>query len=156
MARVLIAILLTCISAANQAQDAKIGSGLEIEKGKVIPLRISISGEGLTKLRTRLTEERVRGKVELRLRQAGITPEADTEFEPTIVASVFVVGKGYTTRIEMNRLVAFYVNGQQYITEATTYNIAQTGTHGGDGEYIVGGMDALLDAFLNELLKSNP
>jgi hypothetical protein len=96
----LIGVVLLACAAVAQAQNSKIGSGLEIENGKTIPLRISISGNGLTNLRTRLTEDRVRGKVELRLRQAGITPKATGEFEPTIIASVFVVGVGYTTRLK--------------------------------------------------------
>ena len=47
------------------------------------------------------------------------------------------------------------VAGREFFKAATTWSQGTTGTHGGNAEFIIGGVDALLDEFLNEYLKTN-
>lgn len=129
-------------------------SGLEIADYKAVPL--SIKGQGLEIIG--LTEGKIRAECELRLRQANlnaklVTPEST--FLPSLYVSVHVVGAAFRITVKFDRLVSYKADGQEYETMGTTWEEGLTGTHGGNPEYVIRGLDQGLENFLNEYLKVN-
>ena len=75
---------------------------------------------------------------------------------PYLWLQVTIVGGGYNITVAFVRRVSFTDAGREYIIFSSRVWIrGSTGTHGGDPEFIVGGLDQLLDTFLNEYLRVN-
>ena len=103
-----------------------------------------------------LTEERIRTRCELRLRQYGLEPvPVDDQMPEFVYIGIHVVGTAYHTWVEFGRPVVFNSGKELYKTSGKTWFRSETGTHGGDAEFILRGLDSLFDEFLNEYLKAN-
>ncbi|MGD0626389.1 MAG: hypothetical protein ABSB32_16930 [Thermodesulfobacteriota bacterium] len=103
-----------------------------------------------------LTQERIRTKCELRLRQAGLEPLSRlNEKSECLYINIHVVGFAYHISLEFRRLIYFDAGMISYRTVSATWKIGATGTHGRDPESIIQGLDGRLDNFLNEYLKAN-
>jgi hypothetical protein len=103
-----------------------------------------------------LTEERIRTRCELRLKQYGLKPVPVSDQIPEFVyIGIHVVGLAYHTWVEFGRPVVFNSGNALYKTSGKTWFRSETGTHGGDAEFIIRGLDSLFDEFLNEYLKAN-
>ena len=103
-----------------------------------------------------LTEERVRTKCELRLRQSGLQPVVSEAPYPALVITIQVLAKDtFVIEIQFYRVILFEVNGVPYSTIAPTWEHWGTGKHGNDSEYIIKTLDQFFDVFLNEYLKAN-
>lgn len=103
-----------------------------------------------------LTEERIRSRYELRLRQYGLEPVSISDQTAGFVyIGIHVVGKAFHTWVDFGRPVVFNTGKGWYTTSGKTWFRSETGTHGGDPEFILQGLDSLFDEFLNEYLKSN-
>jgi len=70
--------------------------------------------------------------------------------------NVNVVGSGFSVGIEFKRQVYYFgPAGDIKRVYAATWREGAAGTHGRDSEYIIRGLDAGLDKFLNQYLKAN-
>ena len=146
-------LLLALISAPAGAQTLS-DSGLETANYKyvaVVVRDLDAAARGVG-----LTEDRIRTRVELRLRSAGLTPGDDTKKNKTYLdVTVTVAGQAFVVLVAYKRLVSFITGNQQYKFNGTTWNDGGTGTHGDSAAFIMNGLDQFLDKFLNEYLKAN-
>jgi hypothetical protein len=103
-----------------------------------------------------LTADRVRTRVELRLRQAGLTP-TDAGRDEHLRVEVFVVGATYAWTIEFVRPVTFVINESLAgSSEASMWGGMNVGaTHGNSAAVVVESLDGALDRFLNDYLRVN-
>jgi hypothetical protein len=139
--------------AQSQKQEFSVSeSGLEAPGYKTV--QILIIGNGLDKIG--LTEERIRTKCELRLRQANLNPIPKAKLPLHYLGiSVTVADGAFAIQVEFTRPVTFMVNGKEYWTLGTTWERNSAGTHGRDPEYVIQTLDRHLDDFLNDYLKAN-
>lgn len=127
-------------------------NGLETSNYKNVSLLIESLTEDAEKIG--LTEERIKTKCELRLRQSGLNPSSDRRFEHLYV-NISVVSQALNIRIDFKRPVLFEVGKKRYRKMASTWCESITGTHGDNPEFIIQSLNELLDMFLNEYLKAN-
>jgi hypothetical protein len=123
------------------------------------PKRLDILIEELTKeaYDIGLTTEKLRTKCELRLRQAGIEPIDSLGSSTYLYLNCNIVGAAYNIFLSLNRRVKFEVGDKTYNKDAcSTWTSGTTGTHGWNGNNLIGELDNLLDLFLNDYLKANP
>jgi len=146
-------LLLLLISAPAGAQSVS-ESGLETANYKYVAVvieRLSADAGSLG-----LTEDRIRTRVELRLRSAGLTPGNDiTKNLASLYVNVNVGGSAYSAAVEYKRQVIFITGNRRYRYLATTWESASIGTHARSAVYIMNALDQNLDKFLNEYLKAN-
>ena len=129
-------------------------NGLETSDYKKLKIGIEQLNEAAKRMG--LTEERLRTRYELRLRQNGLEPvpvdDQKTEF---VYIVLHVVGRAFHTKVEFGRPVVFSSGKNLYTTSGKTWFRSETGTHGDDPEFIIQGLDSMFDEFLNEYLKAN-
>jgi hypothetical protein len=128
-------------------------NGLEDSDYKNVRVFIKIIGNEADKIR--LTEDRIRTKCELRLRQVGLTPIPCEEPYECLAINVHVYGNAFRYGIQFHRIVLFYAQETTYSKRATTWEKNGLGLHGGDPEFIIQSLDGPLDDFLNQYLKAN-
>ena len=129
-------------------------SGLEVSDPKKVGLMVSLDTKD--EYIRGLTEERIRTKCELRLRQAGLEPvDAGFRNECFSVEVGILSAGGFIISSLFRRTVVFKGEGTTYRIRATTWEKVAFGTHGRNMELIMSGVDGLLDSFLNEYLKAN-
>lgn len=126
-------------------------NGLEVIHYKRVELFVRLENE---KSSFKLTEERIRTKCELRLRQAGLEPVKSRVGGEYFSVSIKIFPSTYGMTVSFLRPVLFY-GGTTYSKVAITWQKVIFGTHGDDENYIVNGLDEKIDSFLNEYLKAN-
>ncbi len=99
-----------------------------------------------------LTKERIQTAVESRLRVAGIYDSDLIGAEFWIYVNVNVVGRGYSISFDFITLVRRPTLGYG---SAAIWNSGGTGTHGGDGGFILQYVSEYTDQFINEYLRVN-
>ncbi len=147
-------LLLALISAPAGAQTWS-RSGLETANYKSVEVLIESLNTDARSIG--LTEDRLRTRVELRLRSAGLTP-VNPRFSlelPHLYVNINVIGDAFSILVEYRRQVDFITGNRQYRYLATTWRYGNAGTHGRDAAYITNALDEVLDKFLNEYLKAN-
>jgi hypothetical protein len=139
---------------------------LWVRNYKDLGLVVSVSKNAL------LTEDAVRTKVELRLRQAGIRPVdlLHTQPSPGVLETLFSAGQGQTLYINVTLVrQAFSINldfqrdvswtlpdGTVNDSVTTTWTSSgTTGLHGSSSGYVMDALNEQLDEFLNAYLKAN-
>ena len=127
-------------------------SGLEVENyEEVYVLLDDLNPDALD---IGLTENRIRSRVNVRLRQVGLKPTTDRA--EALYINIIVVGGAFSIVISFNRAVFFYKGDDLYIKgPARVYTQGSTGTHGRDPDYIISALDGLLDQFLSDYLDAN-
>ncbi len=152
MKRVILLLLL--ISAPAGAQIAS-ESGLETANYKYIAVVVEDLHAGATSIG--LTEDRIRTRVELRLRSAGLTPGNDSSKNATVLyVNINVQGDAFNIAVKYKRWVDFTTGDRRYGYVATTWDADGAGTYGTLGAaFIMNSLDGLLDEFLNAYLKAN-
>jgi len=125
-------------------------SGLEVYNYKKVPLSTRIEGKAN---KIGLTNERIRTKCELRLRQAGLQPEA-AKLPPGLFITVHIADPAFFIGVHFSQLVIFEANQTPYFMTATTWSKDGMGTNPSP-EYIIQCLDGYLDSFLNEYLEAN-
>ena len=129
-------------------------NGLETSGHKRVKIGMEQLNEAAKKLG--LTEERIRARCELRLIQYGLEPvSVDDQMPEFVYIGIHIVGRAFHTWVEFGRPVVFNAGKALYKTSGKTWFRSETGTHGGDPEFILQGLDSLFDEFLNEYLKAN-
>lgn len=130
-------------------------NGLENADHKKVGLHISFAIEGKDASLFGLTEESIRRKCELRIRQAGLEP---TKKETYLNVGVKVKSLGpswglFAVSLRFYRYVVFGANERTYYRFASTWEDGSVGEGGAD--FIISSLDRFLDGFLNEYLKAN-
>jgi hypothetical protein len=154
---VLFAVSLILALAPGGGECAQLSSnGLEAAS-TTVPLFIEQLSPGAEKIG--LSENRIQAQLELRLRQAGLTP-ADLKPADAFYAYIHiaVVGPAFQAAIHFGRHADFKdALGKEYRSlGAVTWTSSVIGTHGDDAGYVIQALDGLLDKFLSEYLKANP
>ena len=156
-------LVVTCVTGsalpalAQAVQAAEFGTGLKVADYKTLGLLIEDLPDGAREIG--LTRNRLRTRLELRFRQAGLVPlvpSPSTAFGPYLYVQVLVINSAYTIHLSFLRRVSFLETGREYtVVSAKVWWNGSLGSHGGSSEYIVADLDLLLDKFLNEYLKVN-
>jgi len=108
-----------------------------------------------------ITEDDVRTKVELRLRQADIRPHPLVEHGKVGPRTwVFVQVKTFESavalRIDFCRYVSWILaNGSPASQSVSTWSADRLGIHGDNRAYVLSGINDQMDIFLNAYLKAN-
>jgi len=100
-----------------------------------------------------LSEERIRNKVEVKFRSLGFKIEEGTKH--FFYIRISVVGNTVAAEAAFVRNVYLYQDSSLLRLLATVWSQGITGGHGGDGSYILEGVERLEEKFLNEYLKAN-
>ena len=146
-------VLLLLISAPAGAQLAS-ESGLETANYKYVAVLVEELSADAGSIG--LTKDRIRTRVELRLRSAGLTPGKDfSKNETYLYVNVNVTRGAFNNRVEYKRQVDFTTGNRRYLGFSATWHTGRAGTHGRDAAYIMNSLDRALDKFLNEYLKAN-
>jgi len=136
-------ILLLLISAPAGAQTVS-ENGLETANYKYVAVAVENFSADAGSIG--LTEDRIRTRVELRLRSAGLTPGDDvTKNSAVLVVIVHVVGRAFTILFRYERKVDFTTGNRRYRYVAATWKSAIMGTHTGNAAYIMDVLDGRMD-----------
>ena len=105
-----------------------------------------------------LTEERLRRAIDSRLRAARLYESPDPTLRRTtdwtiVYAFVHVVAEAFHVQLEHRKFLRDPLTSEAGM--AATWDRGSTGTHSGDGEYIVGQVTRYLDEFLDDYLRVN-
>ena len=149
------AILLLLLISAPVGAQTWTKSGLETANYKYVD--VVIEKLKADEHRIGLTKDRIRTRVELRLRSAGLTPGNDaTKSDAHLYVQVTVSGNGFNIAAQYRRLVDFTTGNRRYRGTAATWETGSTGTHARTGAaFIMNALDVTLDKFLNAYLKGN-
>jgi len=145
---------------------AEISSGLEAYDYQKVYVEVVAIPEALTEIG--LTQQRVRTRVELRLRAVNLTPLSSDELPELLRAPEFLhivisgIGRAFSVEVRLVR-EGYYFDPEsdsdnnyrvlrKYVPFWTTNTI---GTHGDDPGYILDALDEKVDEFLNEYLAAN-
>ena len=129
-------------------------NGLEDSDYKKVGLRIYLEKDKSVDSLPGLTEERIRTKCELRIRQAGLEPVLEKFNYLAVLISTNSAG-AFAIQLRFERWAVFGAKGTTYGVFAPTWISAGFGNHLGQGEVIINSLDGHLDKFLNEYLKAN-
>ena len=99
-----------------------------------------------------LTRERVTTLAESRLRAARLFSD-DAVLQYVLGINVHVMRQAFAVTVKFAKPLFDPISGQ--VAGATTWDIGITGTHGGDGSYIVQALSELMDQFVLEYLRAN-
>lgn len=107
-----------------------------------------------------LTEKRLRTITELRLRREGITIVSEdmngTLSNPHFYVDVHIIGAAVHFKVEIHEWVELKRLPILQKCPAITWSLGMTGTHSGDPEFIISGLNQIIDRFLNEYYQANP
>ena len=97
-----------------------------------------------------LTRGAIETAVRSRLRAARLY---DADVAAFLYVNVNVLGRAFSIRVEYNKPL-FDPASDQFFS-ATTWNSGSTGTHGGNGSYILSSVSRHMDKFIDEYLRVN-
>ena len=147
-----ITITLAVITSTSELADSGLGSGLEVAKNTpiyVLVEELDDDGKGIG-----LTDDLIRNKVELRLRQNGIRI-ANKITGMSLYIRVTVYGGVYGFNVSFHRLVDYTVHSKSYVVFAETYNKFGHGMHAGNLRYVIDSILDGVDIFLGDFLRVN-
>ena len=153
-----ITITLAVISSTSALADSGLDSGLEVAKNTpiyVLVAKLSENAKGIG-----LTDDLIRNKVELRLRQNGIRISNETDWLLSaggtyLHISVGVTDGAYSFSISLNRIVNYTVDSKSYKVFAETYNISAFGICGESLRYVIDNILNYVDIFSGDFLRVN-
>jgi hypothetical protein len=102
-----------------------------------------------------LTAERMKTETETKLREKGISVPNYSYENPYLDISVNVVNMAFSVEVSLRDSVVLKRDKSIHCRAATWLN-SVTGVHSNDPNYIVAGLQALLDSFLNDYYQANP
>jgi hypothetical protein len=130
-------------------------NGLEASSWEKLNLTVRLTGTD----KIGLEEERVKTRCESLLKQAGVEPVYSSSQFESLLVSIHIVGEAFAVRLQFLRGVVFPVmpKGQEttYFMLAPTWEVLGAGTHNGDPDHILQGLDQQLTFFLQEYKKAN-
>jgi hypothetical protein len=102
-----------------------------------------------------LTTERIKTATELKLRGEGISVPNYSYEDPYLHISINVVYQAFSVEVSLRENVVLKRDKSINCRAATWLN-SVTGVHSNDPNYIIAGLQAVLDSFLNDYYKANP
>lgn len=132
------------------------GSGLEIDNPRKVEVLIESLGDDAKE--AGLSESLILAKVNLRLRQNGLTPvnrEKEREQEGILHVNTTVVNNAYYMSVSFYRIVFYYSNNQLITKLAPTWVKESTGTFGRDANFILNNLENHIDVFIDAYLSAN-
>ncbi len=131
-------------------------NGLESFEHKQVALRIFLNIDGKTDdSLAGLTEERIRTKCELRIRQAGLESVQGKPCFLRVEVSVIPFISAFAISLHFYQGVVFYAKGTTYFQLAPTWQRDSYGRYEMGSDFIISSLDQHLDFFLDEYLKAN-
>src|SRR5436309_1786120 len=116
---------------------------------------LGLSVETVEKNDLGLSTDRIHTRVELKFREANLTPrEVKPPTNGFLEVRVGVLGAAFQIRMEFRRPATWTLpNGEIVRGFATTWVDGTFGTHGKDISYVLDALDEIMDAFLNAYLR---
>ena len=149
-------LVVTCVTgSAILALAQQSGTGLEVADYRTVPYIVAGLSDDAAK--AGLDLNRLRTRLELRLRQADLVP-LDEVIVPAafLYLEVLVVGEAFSIELQFRRPVSFSDAGLEYrVSHASVWQVNFAGTHTNDAAFIIDVVDQGLDQFLNQYLKVN-
>jgi hypothetical protein len=102
-----------------------------------------------------LTAERIKTETETKLREEGISVPDYSYEDPYLDISVNVVNMAFSVEVSLRESVVLKRDRSINCRAATWLN-SVTGVYSDDPNYIVAGLQALLDSFLHDYYRANP
>ena len=120
--------------------------------------KVAIGGINEDAIKIGLTEKRLRTITELRLRKEGITivDMKRMPSTPTFYVDVHIMRVAVHIKVEVHEWVDVKRIPTAHVCSAITWSLGITGTHSGDPEFIISGLNQIFDRFLNEYYTANP
>ena len=139
-------------------------SGLEVDEYEDVS--VLVGGLNQATHEVGLTEDRLRKRIEPRLRTAGLVPRADQRSQYLLLGlqASFVklqdgskLGAFYRLRLQFIQPVWYMAHGKTLYRSAATWQRSRFGIVAGPNEAkrILESLDGLVDKFLSEYLKAN-
>ena len=156
MYRLIFLITLAVITSTSALATSEFSSGLEVAPKTPIYVLVEKITENERALG--LSDELIRNKVELSLRQNGIKVCTKTEsFNEGIFLyiNVGVTGNSYSVNIGFSRLVTYLVGSKSYNIFAETYVRSGQGIHAGNSRTIINSILDGVDIFSGDFLRIN-
>lgn len=151
-----IAIILIFITSISSSAKSGLDSGLEV--GKNSPVYVLVEKLTEKEKGIGLTDELIRNKVELRLRQNNIKVGTEAEgFEAGMYLYIYVgvTGGAYSVNVGLHRLVNYSVGFVNYKIFAEAYNRSGQGIHDGNFRLIIDSILHGVDIFSGDFLRVN-
>ena len=181
IAKTVVVALLICRAILGPAPDAQAQGTTNLEKAKLWVedyehLTIFVENVGTEAEDLGLTRDRIQTETELRLRQAGISPSdafvidgfelplpsLDVVVGKDVVdyhlnVQIRVVGTYFRVAVAFKRFASYALpDGEFARGYMTSWERTSSGAFDeGDGDYVIGSLDQVLDTFLDEYLKAN-
>jgi len=141
---------------AQSGSGLKSGSGLEIDNPKKVQVLIEDLNDDAKE--AGLSRSLILAKVNLRLRQNGLTPvnRKKSKQHGYLYVNINVFNNAVSIGVAFLRPV-FYSNNQlvRMHTIASTWRTGSTGTFGGDINFILNGLENHIDIFIDAYLNAN-
>jgi hypothetical protein len=106
-----------------------------------------------------LTTDRVRTRIELKLRAAGINP---TVVSPAPLSKYYlqvwvgVLGTSFQVKVEFHRSAEWTLPDKTVVdSRPVSWDDGTFGTHGRDVNFVLNALDEIMETFLNTFLKAN-
>ena len=103
-----------------------------------------------------LTKDTIRIKCESHFKQSGLEPVVSDSAKEFLFVGCSIAGKSFTINLQFERIVEYKAGPKKYFMLGTTWFKGWSGTHGGNLDYILRGLDDLITSFLNDYIKANP
>ena len=104
-----------------------------------------------------LTTERIRTRVELKLRSVQVVPVEIKGVVPYLLSvKAQVVGGAFKIALEFSRNATWVLpDGKTVEQTAVVWSDGTFGTHGRSADYVLNALDEVLEEFLNTYLRAN-
>ena len=129
-------------------------TGMERSKPKQLNFLVGELSKDAEKIG--LTRDTIRTKCESRFKQSGLEPVVSDSAKEFLFVGCSVAGKTFTINLQFERIVEYKAGPKKYFMLGTTWFKGWSGTHGGNIDYVLRGLDDLITSFLNDYIKANP
>jgi len=132
-------------------------TGLEVENHEDIYVVLLGIDEDEHALNIGITENRVRSRVNVRLRQIGLKPATiEDSGKGYLTINMTILPRAFNIALSFTRGVTFFSEDEMYLLMgATVYERSITGQFSGSSDFIISTLDQLLDQFLSDYLDAN-
>jgi hypothetical protein len=151
--RQMLALCSLCFAPISCCAQSFPGTGLEVDNPKTLSYVIGDLPQRAAQLG--VTIQRIRDKVELRLRQAAIHPASESLADYHLVIRISVYREEFHTSIRFVRTVTYIAKHTSFVIVTPAWEDEMDGMLGGSPDSILSSLDPLLDEFLGEFLAVN-
>jgi hypothetical protein len=128
--------------------------GLEVAYPKKLDYIIGVISTETEKFG--LSKDTLKAVCEFNLKTKGIEPVANDSSKEFIFIGCAITGKMFSVNLQFKRIVEYKVGKRKYFMLGTTWSQGWNGTHGGKVDYVLKGINDLLNSFLKDYIEANP